>query len=504
MYADWKFYVDFNNDGDFSESGEDITAFVVSANWTMGRDYAGMLQGRSMAGMATLELRNHNGEFNSYNSSSPYYGLILPNRRVKITATYDGTTYTMWSGFLQDIAPDLDLSGCHNATLTALGPLSFLTSPRVSLPMSTSIKTGAVIDAVLDAVGWPAGDRDIATGSTTIERLIMGESIALDAARIAEDTEFGFIKEEEDIKIGFEDRNYRSVSARSTTSQSTFSDSPSSVLKYQIISPLDSKRQIANYVYAKVYKYSVGALQVLWTHPETGANSPSIPAGESITLWAECPSGFVAVDAWTTPAATTDFLANSNPLGGGTNLTASIAITATKFDTATKLVITNGSASTAYLTFFQARGTPVSKSDGVKVESSDAVSKSRYGYRDFPLTSEFLPSTTEAQLYCDFIKNNYKDTQPLLYIEFLASSDETHLVEALSRKLSDRITVVGTGVMKLGIYQDFFVESISHSVSDGGRNHRTGYQLSPASVFEPAWVLGTSVLGIDTVLSPRW
>ena len=45
----WSVYVDWNNDGDFSDPGEDITAFVSSIGWRRGRDHASDLTGRAVS-----------------------------------------------------------------------------------------------------------------------------------------------------------------------------------------------------------------------------------------------------------------------------------------------------------------------------------------------------------------------------------------------------------------------------------------------------------------------
>jgi hypothetical protein len=42
--------VDWDNDGDFSLPGENISTFVFEASWEYGRDYASQLNGRSKDG----------------------------------------------------------------------------------------------------------------------------------------------------------------------------------------------------------------------------------------------------------------------------------------------------------------------------------------------------------------------------------------------------------------------------------------------------------------------
>jgi hypothetical protein len=82
----------------------------------------------------------------------------------------------------------------------------------------------------------------------------------------------------------------------------------------------------------------------------------------------------------------------------------------------------------------------------------------------------------------------------------IASSSPSNIGQVMLRDISDRITVVATNDAALGINADFFIESERHQVSNGGTEHVTTWQLSPASGgYSQFWVLGTSVLGTNTV-----
>ena len=52
----------------------------------------------------------------------------------------------------------------------------------------------------------------------------------------------------------------------------------------------------------------------------------------------------------------------------------------------------------------------------------------------------------------------------------------------------------------LGINEDFFIEEIRHTVSNGGTQHMVSWLLSPATGgYSQFWVLGTGLLGTSTV-----
>lgn len=76
---------DWENNGDFAGDYDNLTARVVGRPaWTRGRAQASQLLARSEPGTARLKLRNHDGLFSTFNTSSPLYGNLVPNRRLQI------------------------------------------------------------------------------------------------------------------------------------------------------------------------------------------------------------------------------------------------------------------------------------------------------------------------------------------------------------------------------------------------------------------------------------
>jgi hypothetical protein len=48
----------------------------------------------------TLRIVDQNGEFNPQNPASPYFTFLTPMKKVQITATFNGITYPVFSGFI--------------------------------------------------------------------------------------------------------------------------------------------------------------------------------------------------------------------------------------------------------------------------------------------------------------------------------------------------------------------------------------------------------------------
>ncbi len=156
--ATMKVEVDWSGDLDYGDTGEDITARAMRTEWHQGRDYASQLTGRSSGSRCLITLNNESGDYSSFNTSSPLTGLILPGRRVRIQATDATDTVTLWTGFLDRINPHPSINDVNVALLEAIGPLGRLAAITIHLVMQdgtgTTIKTGVIVDAILDAAEW--------------------------------------------------------------------------------------------------------------------------------------------------------------------------------------------------------------------------------------------------------------------------------------------------------------------------------------------------------------
>ena len=251
----------------------------------------------------------------------------------------------------------------------------------------------------------------------------------------------------------------------------------------------------------------VASLATLWTLSESGASSPSIPAGVARTWIARYPTrasvnSAEAVNAWTTTAATTDVLLNSSADGLGTNMTvADLGIAVSKSSETMAITLTNNNATTAgYVIKLQARGTAVSASDPVTIEATDSTSQTAFGKRTWPSRTKFIPDTDEGIDWASFNLSIYKDPTAVLRLSYFANRDTNAINEMLDRDISERVTVVAENTADLSINRDFFIEAVQHKI-DADRLHRVTYLLSDAVQFSDFWVLNTSALGTSTRLA---
>ena len=509
VVATYKLQVDWNNDGDWGDTGEEIDmGRVRGITCSFGRDRASQLTGRSKAGRLRVVLDNRSGDYNPFNSDSPIYGNILPGRPVRLLGT--STTQSdqaIWQGYLTRVTPQVFLGGDATAILEATGPLGQINLDQIEVPMVTSQRTDQVVDDILDAAGWGSGSsyRTLDTGKTTISRYWKSQSYAVPALQEVESTEGGFLREGKDGKIIFDNRHHRLAGA-TLTSQATYSDASGAARVFSGLIQDDPLPHIFNIFEAETQTYTTASLAVLWTLSETGSSSPAISPGVARTYIARYPTkssanNAEAVDAWTTTAATTDMLANTSADGSGTNVTSDVGISVSKSSETMEITLTNNGSVTAYITKLQARGTGITADDPASIKQEDATSQTSFGKRTWPSKTKFIPDTDEALAWADFNLSIYKDPTAVLKMTYFANRDTNALNEMLDRDISERVTVVAENNADLSIDdRDFFIEAISHQIS-ADRLHKVTYLLSDAVQFSDFWILNTSALGTNTRLA---
>lgn len=149
----------------------DVTNDVRSFSIKRGRQHE---LDRIEAGSLTLVLDNRDRRFDPTYVSGPYYGNVLPLRKVQISATFGGVTYDLFTGFIQ--AWPMTTPGAFDnlVTLTADDGLKVLGYFKLNNSYAQQL-TGARVNAILNDASWTTGNSWIlgdatsgVLGSTTI------------------------------------------------------------------------------------------------------------------------------------------------------------------------------------------------------------------------------------------------------------------------------------------------------------------------------------------------
>lgn len=158
---------------------DNVIARVRSARISRGRDDD---LSSWKAGQIDLTLADRDGLLNPQNGASPLAGYVDTDRPVRFGASYLGTAYPLFYGFITDI--EADLAGRGTVELTAVDFLDKLDrqNPSQLVTLLGNQTTGDVIAAVLNWMSWtdPAM-RNLGVGDSIIApyTLADGETSAL-------------------------------------------------------------------------------------------------------------------------------------------------------------------------------------------------------------------------------------------------------------------------------------------------------------------------------------
>ena len=500
-------FVDWDNDGVFSQANDEITSDVREISGiSSGRNFASTQTGDAIAGNMRMVLDNSSGDYSPLNEFGVETGNIVPGRLVKVRMTAPFTRdFTM---YLDTIIPRADLGTIPLADLVATGAIRKLNT-EVNVALQKAVTTDAIVTEVLDEVEFSSTLRSLQTGSVTVTRWQPGRQSALSLIRQIEKSEDGFFYE--DLGTGgviFEERNHR-LNDPHQFSQATFSDAQTAgSLGYRTVAQADVLKQVFTDLRAVVQVWPAAAsLADLISHPHanTTGDAPTIAANGgtlAFILDIESDPDIDHVDAWTTPTlgASADIQVWSVNDGTGTNLsTSDISIAVVKWDTAIKITLTNNHATLAgFMTVCDVRGTSVARANPVTVFAQEA--SSAFGLIQLPpnAVARFIPDTATAQSILDakllVTKTPTAQTK-------IGGNPRESLAAAhgwLRREVSDRVTQVSTSSQtKLGINTEMYVESVKLAF---GRERQTAVELG---LFDTAgtsdiWVIGRSDLGTNT------
>lgn len=480
----YSYAIDWTGDGDYSDSNEDVSARVVDApgfSCQRGRNQIRQLA-PPQAGNASYDLDNATRVYSPEYAAGALYGALLPGRRTRAQAVHLSTTYNLWSGILDDLPQH---PSEKTVSVPQLGTLSQLAGKTVSTALYTNIRTDQALGYLLDAVGWPAGERSFQTGKTTLLYWWLDATDAFTALQTILNTEGPGAAIYEDGRgyLVFENRHNRIQAARCTSVQATFRDSGTAPYHYPPFVYDAHLKDVINSVTIPVNLRTVQSLAVIWSLGQ----ALTIPPYATTTINVK-PTGGDIFTAAVAPVVTTDYTITAGSL---TSLTLSRTS-----GPSTNLIITAGSNG-ATLTGLQLRAQLVTKVATNVVNTVDcSVSIAKYGLR--PWTDAIWPEITlnEAQDFANAIAAAYREPRSTATIT-IKGADDTHLTQCFAREISDRIHITE---YQSGLDADMFIEQIGHRLDGAGRSLETtfGCEKAPASLPYAMWgsgVWGTSAWG---------
>ena len=147
----------------------DLTSSTKQIQIKRGRN---VLQDTYQAGSATIKVYDPDGRFNPQNTSSDLYGQLTPLRKMRISASYGGTDYYLFSGYTTTYTYSYDQAeNMSYVDITAVDGFRLFNLANVTTitGQSAGQDTGTRINKVLDTVSFPNSLRSIDTGNSTTQ-----------------------------------------------------------------------------------------------------------------------------------------------------------------------------------------------------------------------------------------------------------------------------------------------------------------------------------------------
>jgi hypothetical protein len=238
----------------------------------------------------------------------------------------------------------------------------------------------------------------------------------------------------------------------------------------------------------------------------------SISPGETVTVWGTFrdPSNtkkLIGGTAAVTPLVSgTDYAANSVAAGGGTDLTAFIAVVATPFASTVKFDVTNSSGFVAYLVtnagvpLLQIRGKGIYEDAPITAQSYST--NTTLGDQTLEVDMPYQSDANVAQDLADYLRTTFESLgSQVTSLTYLPEKSDTLMLQALQREITDVISV--TEPVTARSATKCAIQSIDFEVTALGLA-RVTYGLAPFQV-QQAWVLDSaSYSQLDSTTIPAW
>lgn len=447
--------VDWTGDGAYDGPHDDVTDDVLQrgpAVFSYGRDQARQLA-PPRVGSLSLTLCNADRIYSPENPDSPIGDDMTPAAPVKVDSVLNDVLYPLFTGRVDefDVHPD---RGDRSVDITALDLLSLLQGVKISTELYQDQRIGTLIGVVLDAVGW-TGPRDLDLGATFVPWWWLEEADAFAAVTdlVASEGPPSIAYVSGDGTFIFRDRHHRLLNAASLTPQAVFSaaeiacDTPP-VTGLSFLEPFGYShgwRDIVNTVNFNVDERRPDpTLSVVWQSDDT----ITLTLGQSIEIQAKASDPFRDAADLTTG---TDIVFT----GGGT-----VATSLSRRSGQSTTITITAIGGTITITHLQLRARAVTTARTVKVSADDSVSIQRHGQRSYPNDAPWA-GQHDAFAITQLLLAHYAQRRPTVSLR-LVSSDDEHLLQILTRTISDMIHITNG---ELGLDADFHIESIEHTIA---------------------------------------
>jgi hypothetical protein len=186
----------------------DVSASVLKISTRRDRN---LLQDKYTSATAVVRVNDATGNWNPQNTSSIYYPNVQPLRKIQIQASYSGTTYPIFAGYITEYKytfPTSQETGFVDFICYDAFRLFFNSNITTVTGAVAGEDTGTRIGRILSMVGWSNSQRSIQTGNTTCQADPATTRSVLQACQTLEFTEQGAFYIDKAGNAVFKNRQY--------------------------------------------------------------------------------------------------------------------------------------------------------------------------------------------------------------------------------------------------------------------------------------------------------
>ena len=418
-----------------------------------------------------------------YNTDSPIYGLIDTDKPMKfsVAQTVDATDYEydIFTGTVKDIkinrrAKTVDLI-CEDGQ-------AWLNKEKPTQTVQTDVTADEAIADVLTDVAWPWGT-NLGAGRDNIPNWWIAGGTAKREIENLTDAGLGFFYIASDGDATYMNRSSYDDAAPTVT-EAYFDKS------IDLTMPYEFQRNLFN---VEVSKRKEESHNVVWSL----ARAQRVNKGQTLTLqisYRYDGNAVPAIDVDTTPAATTDYLFNTNEDGAGSDMTSDLTVTVTDYGTGAEVVLENTSRRDGFVTFLQINGKALTKGDDILVELAGTNATTRP--RPFTLRTEWIQNYNEALNAAIFLRTHLDRALP-----FITVTMENADTSPLFQFAYDLYKELAVDFDTLLVDSNYRIMNIRHTTMNSPQAVRTTWLLMPAypQSLSRGFILDVSKLDIDTI-----
>lgn len=493
MTTTWTIAVDWGKNGNYTDTYDNVTDRVISANWFIGMREP--YQDIADNSILSLVLRNDDRRYSPEYGSSPLTGLLVPFRPVRIQSNDGTTTRTHWTGWIESIQPAVNKNGQRTTQIVATGAMQLFKAAETKIPLQENKRTDEIISMLLSEVpGLPSSVLE--TGKITLA--VAGDNWVrqggyADAAADTFDV-YHAISDVTAIERGrfFFDR----------LGQPNFWNRHHLLVEQSVTATFDDTMVDLSYSFAGIDKCKNEIIVVC--QPRT------ISTSSTEVLW-KLADAVILVQAGKTRTIYIKYQDDRGNRIGGQNVT----LTGVTFEQGTASSSITPNANGAELTFVNSgsvdavidgatvQGKKITTFDRMEATAKDQTSIDNYGRRTMRLNLPTSTSLSDAQDIADFERN--RRSQPrgkvaaLRVVSHGVQGGDYH-AEQLALTIGHRISVAET---QTAHSSDYYVIGEMHQLTMGAMLYETAWYLEPTPSVYP-WQLDNTTysrLGTTTRLA---